>query len=93
MSHEYCQPGGVEAHPQLSLISYYIAVMGEDEAYNRYNSISDVSLKTFIKFEINVHRLSFFSRSFIFVFFSYAIVVDYCCLNGSYITRLDMSIV
>ena len=65
MSHEYCQPGGVEAHPQLSLISYYIAVMGEDEAYNRYNSISDVSLK----FEINVHRLSFFSRSFIFVFF------------------------
>ena len=59
MSHEYCQPGGVEAHPQLSLISYYIAVMGEDEAYNRYNSISDVSLKTFIKFEIYVHRLSF----------------------------------
>lgn len=93
MSHEYCQPGGVEAHPQLSLISYYIAVMGEDEAYDRYNSISDVSLKTFIKFEIYVHRLSFFSRSFIFVFFSYAIVVDYCCLNGSYITRLDMSIV
>ena len=46
ITEDYGRQGTVEKHLQRDLVSFYVNIMGYDEAYNHYIAISDASLFT-----------------------------------------------